>query len=209
MTQRAETRTTPRKAAQQSRSKGTVDTILRATARILVKDGYDRASTNKIAQTAGVSIGSLYQYFPSKEALVAALLNNHCDKILQICRDSALHSMHEPLEKATRTTIEALIKAHQVDPALHRVFLEQVPRVGGLVRLAEVDREIADIIKLYLDAHHHELRIKDTALASFIVVKAIEGVVHAVVLEQPDKLHQSATVDAMVDLVIRYLAKEK
>jgi len=66
-------RTNPRKIASQERSRATVDALVEATARILIKEGYDRASTNKIAAVAGVSIGSLYQYFPSKEALVAAV----------------------------------------------------------------------------------------------------------------------------------------
>ena len=68
------TRTAPRKKPKQERSQATVDAILVATARVLCETGYDRASTNRIALAAGVSVGSLYQYFPSKEALVAALV---------------------------------------------------------------------------------------------------------------------------------------
>ena len=64
----------PRKTASQKRSRFTVEALLDATARILMKEGFDRASTNEIAATAGVSVGSLYQYFPSKEALVAVLI---------------------------------------------------------------------------------------------------------------------------------------
>ena len=67
----------PRKSASQQRSRLTVDALLEATARVLMKEGYDRTSTNKIAAVAGVSIGSLYQYFPSKEALVAAVIDRH------------------------------------------------------------------------------------------------------------------------------------
>ena len=69
--------TSPRKSATQERSRATVDALLSATARVLVKEGYDRASTNKVAEAAGVSIGSLYQYFPSKEALVSAVIQRH------------------------------------------------------------------------------------------------------------------------------------
>src|SRR5665213_2578909 len=70
-------RTVPRKEPRQVRSLATVEAILLATARILTRDGYDHASTNKIADEAGVSVGSLYQYFPSKESLVAALIDRH------------------------------------------------------------------------------------------------------------------------------------
>src|SRR5262244_4119896 len=76
--------TNPRKQASQERSRATVDALIEATARLLVREGFDKASTNRIAQEAGVSIGSLYQYYPSKEALVAALLERHIDEIMQV-----------------------------------------------------------------------------------------------------------------------------
>ena len=69
--------TQPRKQAAQARSRATVDALIEATARILVKEGFDKASTNRIAAKAGVSVGSLYQYFPSKEALVVAVMERH------------------------------------------------------------------------------------------------------------------------------------
>ena len=74
--------TNPRKSASQKRSQATVQALLDATARVLTREGYDRASTNRIAATAGVSVGSLYQYFPNKEALVAALVARHNREML-------------------------------------------------------------------------------------------------------------------------------
>src|SRR5487761_943127 len=79
-------RTNPRKLASQERSRATVDALLEATTRVLIKEGYDRASTNRIAEVAGVSIGSLYQYFPSKEALVAAVIDRHTQEISEVTR---------------------------------------------------------------------------------------------------------------------------
>ena len=76
----------PRKLASQERSRATVDALLEATTRVLLKEGYDRASTNRIAEVAGVSIGSLYQYFPSKEALVAAVIDRHAQEISEVTR---------------------------------------------------------------------------------------------------------------------------
>ena len=81
--------TNPRKSASQERSRSTVDALLEATARVLVKEGYDRASTNRIAEVAGVSIGSLYQYFPNKEALVAAVIDRHTEQVSQVTRNAA------------------------------------------------------------------------------------------------------------------------
>src|SRR5215468_1795298 len=76
--------TNPRRRPRQARAQATVDAIIQATARVLIEDGYDRASTNRIAQAAGVSIGSLYQYFPSKEALVSALVDEHVSRMLSV-----------------------------------------------------------------------------------------------------------------------------
>src|SRR5215472_19289867 len=80
------TRTAPRKKPRQQRSQATVYAILDATARVLCTTGYDRASTNRIALAAGVSVGSLYQYFPSKEALVAALAEQHVEQMTNLVR---------------------------------------------------------------------------------------------------------------------------
>src|SRR5262244_3989532 len=124
--------TNPRKSACQERSRLTVDAILEATARVLRKEGYDRASTNKIAAVAGVGIGSLYQYFPSKEALVAGVVDRHAQELLQVARDSFLTAAAHPLETSLRELVAAGINAHRVDPKLHRVLAEEIPHTGRL-----------------------------------------------------------------------------
>ena len=89
--------TNPRKSASQERSRATVDALLEATARVLMKEGYDRASTNRIAEVAGVSIGSLYQYFPSKEALVAAVIDRHTQQVSQVTRNALVKVAARPI----------------------------------------------------------------------------------------------------------------
>src|SRR3954463_14779706 len=117
------TRTVPRKAPKQQRSKETVDVILAATARVLVKEGYDRASTNKIADAAGVSIGSLYQYFPTKEALVAAVIHRHMNEMMEVIQASFIRVASLPLAEAVRELVKVMIDAHRVEPKLHRVLV--------------------------------------------------------------------------------------
>src|SRR5215467_14516170 len=95
----AKTQTNPRRLASQQRSRLTVEALLEATARILVKDGYDCASTNRIAHVAGVSIGSLYQYFPSKEALVAAVIDRQTQETMQLARDALIKVAMQPVEE--------------------------------------------------------------------------------------------------------------
>jgi AcrR family transcriptional regulator len=146
-------RTVPRKKPRQERSQQTVDVILQAAARVLVRDGFDRTSTNRIAEEAGVSIGSLYQYFPSKEALVAALVERHTDEMLGKLEASLPELVALPLAQAARQVVELMLAAHAVDPKLHQVFVEQVPRVGRLDRLHEVERQTMALVRAWLDLH--------------------------------------------------------
>src|SRR5215469_8872305 len=92
--------TKPRKQASQERSRATVDALIEATARILVGEGFDKASTNRIAERAGVSVGSLYQYFPSKEALVAAVMERHNQQLTQVVRRALAEVAALPMEQA-------------------------------------------------------------------------------------------------------------
>ena len=123
--------TNRRKIASQERSRATVDALIEATARVLIKQGYDRASTNKIAAKAGVSIGSLYQYFPSKEALVAAVTERHTQELSQVVRNALRKVTARPIEIAARELVAAAIDAHRVDPKLRRILDEQFPGPGS------------------------------------------------------------------------------
>ncbi|MGC1965467.1 MAG: TetR/AcrR family transcriptional regulator, partial [Candidatus Acidiferrales bacterium] len=175
-------RTNPRKSASQERSRLTVSAILDATARILIREGYDRASTNKIAAVAGVSIGSLYQYFPSKEALVAAVSERHSHEMLELTRSTLVKVAARPIEVAAREFVSVAIDAHRVNPKLHRVLAEEVPRIGRLENVEAINRGVFALIRGYLDAHRDEIDVADLDLAAFILVTAVEALTHAAVL---------------------------
>ena len=202
-----DTRTKPRKSPAQQRSQLTVAALLKATAHILVKEGYESASTNRIAEAAGVSIGSLYQYFPSKEALVAAVVDRHMQEMMQLLRAAVDRVREQPVEVATRELVRVMIDAHRVDPRLHRVLVEQVPRVGRLENIRAIDREAYALIRAYLEAHRDELRVADLDVASFVCVATVEALTHAAVVNRPDVLSDKSGVftDEVTRLVVGYL----
>jgi AcrR family transcriptional regulator len=199
------TRTTPRKTAIQARSQATVETILRATAHILVREGYDTLSTNRVAERAGVSVGSLYQYFPNKASLVSALLHRHVDDMLATIVAEAPTLMTLRLEPAIRRFVELMIEAHRVDPALHRVFVEQMPRIGDLSRIESVQERGIALARAYLTLHAEEIRPCDLDLAAFMVVVTIEAVTHGAVLSKPELLARPELIDEATTLVVKYL----
>jgi AcrR family transcriptional regulator len=202
--------TNPRKSASQERSRLTVEALLEATARVLMKEGYDRASTNKIAAVAGVGIGSLYQYFPSKEALVAAVVERHMQEMLQVLRDALLKVAGRPIEVAARELVSVMFDAHRVNPKLHRVLAEQVPRIGRLENIEAIEREAYALVRGYLEAHRDELDIADADVAAFVCVTAVEALTHAAVVRRPESLTDEKAgrlVDDVTRLVVRYLRK--
>jgi AcrR family transcriptional regulator len=197
----------PRKSASQARSQATVEALLDATARILLREGYDRASTNRIATVAGVSIGSLYQYFPNKESLVAALVARHNRQILALLRDAMAAVASLDLEAAMRELIGAMVDAHRVDPELHRIFDEQVPRMGALAEIEVIKDETFAVVRAYLESRRHEIGVTDLDTATFICVTTVETLTHEIVIRPPvsRKVETIDFVDEVTRLLVGYL----
>jgi AcrR family transcriptional regulator len=203
MTARAE-ELIPRKQPKQFRSKVTVEAILDATARVVVKEGYDRTSTNRIARVAGVSIGSLYQYFPSKEALVMALLRRHCEQMLALLSESSEQLADAPLEIAVRTYVRGMLAAHAVEPELHQVLFTQALHLG-LEVVEGVQCAAREIVRGALERRRREILPEDLDLAAFVLVSAVEAVTHAAVLKRPEHLSSPALEEELCALILRYL----
>ncbi|EJN11336.1 transcriptional regulator [Bradyrhizobium sp. YR681] len=200
--------TKPRKNALQARSRATVDALVEATARILVRDGFEKTSTNRIAEIAGVSVGSLYQYFPSKEALVAAVIDRHNDEIMGLVRTTLVEVADLPVDKAVRKLVTVAIEAHRINPKLHRVLAEQIPRTGQLADVEAFNREIHTLVRAYLESRRKEMRKVDVDVATFICVSTIEAVAHNTVLDHAEVLSEKMVrtlVDETTKMVVGYL----
>jgi AcrR family transcriptional regulator len=196
----------PRRRPRQARAQATVDAIIQATARVLVEDGYDRASTNRIAQAAGVSIGSLYQYFPSKEALVAALVETHVDRMMEAVT-RILDTDHEPsdLHASADTLVRALISAYRVDPKLHHVLCQEVPKIGDLRRIYEFEQTLADVIRRHLQSLRHQIRHQNIDRAVFLLINAVPSVIRAAIEGDSEGTNDPALRADLTDMILRYL----
>lgn len=198
----------PRKEASQARSRATVDALVEATARILVRDGFDKASTNRIADEAGVSVGSLYQYYPSKEALVAAVIARHQRDLMAVAQAALADAGRLPLEAGVRRLVAAAVDGHRVDPKLHQVLSEQTPRAGALDGVEVFNSDYPALFKAYLEAHRDEIRPLDLDLAAFVCVTTIEALTHTAVLHRPELLPDAGAETLVAEatrLVLGYL----
>jgi AcrR family transcriptional regulator len=201
--------TRPRKAARQDRSQATVDAILEAAARLFAEGGLDAINTNQIAERAGVSIGSLYQYFPGKQAILGELIDRHSEQTitalaakLEEFADSGTRSIPAVL----REIVEILLEADTIDLNLHRVFLDKLPDAGRIEqRHGEIRRMTAAVRERLLEQRRGDLAVGDLDVAAVVLVHALEAVTNAVVFEFPDRLRDPRLVDEITALATRYL----
>lgn len=199
------TRFEPRKTPLQSRAEATVQALLDATAAELVSGGYDRMSTNKVARRAGVSIGSLYQYFPNKESLVVALRRRLVDREREQIRAAlAAHEGADLLEVAD-AAIRALIGVYLENPELHMVFATQVPAMSGLEPNWDGDKLVEAILRREIETRDEAAAPEDADHAAFILVHAIDGVIMRALLQRPAYLRSSTFIGKLAALAARLL----
>lgn len=195
----------PRKAPRQSRSQMTVNAILDATAHIFIANGYAKTNTNIIAEHAGVSIGSLYQYFPNKDALIEALHQRHVERMQKVVRQA----MKEPIDFKNRNSlfslIAAIVKAHLLEPELHLKFEEiktlkrWSPTDGS--DLGGIQQQLEHMISsLPKNAGHHSKK-----LSAFILMHTVHALVHAIAFKRPPDVSVKAMIEETVSMVERYL----
>ncbi|MCH8685530.1 TetR/AcrR family transcriptional regulator [Pedomonas mirosovicensis] len=181
--------TNPRKLPRQARARATVDMLLEATAQVLLNHGYEHATTARIADRAGVSIGSLYQYFPNKEALIAALIERHTERIVAAVAQALADPAAAPLEEGLRSLVRVGLDTHRIAPALHKILAEQVPRVGRMAEVMDTSRRITQLIEAYLCKHAAQLPPdRDPALEAQLLETTLEALCHMVVIQRPDLL---------------------
>ena len=196
----------PRKTPRQERARVTVDAIVEAAARILRSDGMHGLNTNRVAEQAGVSIGSLYQYFPNKQTLIAELRRQHFAAVRAEMGAALQAAASLPLEAATRLLIEASIRAHGIDPQLHRIIDTQGPQL----ELSEDDgsqHSARRAIEQLLLAHRANLRPGlDIALAARISYRLVESLTHSAVIDDPALLAHPHFVDELTRVLLRYVS---
>ncbi|WP_328768806.1 TetR/AcrR family transcriptional regulator [Devosia sediminis] len=175
-----------RKLPRQKRSQATVEAILTGAAQILAERGYERMTTAAVAERAGVSIGSLYQYFPDKVALASAVLDHSSDGFAA--------SFEAKLELGPATSllasIDAMIafarSAHKDAPAQHRALDELAARLGRTGKTREISARIAAMIEARLALHAEEIAadIPLSAAAALIQI-VLESVTHRALENHP------------------------
>lgn len=178
-----------------------VDDLLRATARVLVEEGWEAASTNRIAKVAGVSVGSLYQYFPNRDALVMAVARQHAGRMLAMLQ-AAAPSPEGPLEDIVAGLARAMFLAHRSEPELHQALTRHIFHVG-LGPYTDIQDTARGLVRLLLERHRARLVVKDLDTAAWMCVTTTEATIHAALLE--GRVDDLAIERELCAMLARYL----
>lgn len=191
----------PRRKPRQVRAELTRDRILTAAAHVFSEHGYAAGTTNRIAERARVSIGSLYQYFPNKDAILAELMVRHIDRGTWTHADR-LDLSPGSLESVVRALVRDAVDNHRDDPRLLRIMIEegQLSEELRATITRHGEQRVAEVRAVF--ARHPDVRVRDLDTAVDLVVFTVELNTHRLAaFEQPVDTFENE----LVDMVTRYL----
>jgi len=198
------TTTHQRRRPKQRRAHQTVDAVLDAVVRVLKREGFSAVTTNRVAEVAGVSIGSVYQYFPDKQAIFVALHQRHIDQIDRMVQTKLIEHAGSSLDELMRAMIEGMIDAHSTDPELYELLATEVPHRADGTRDFAV--RLHGAFRLALAARARELkRGRDLDKLVFVVANMVDSLCHAALFRRPARLSLAAAKAEVVRAVLAYL----
>jgi AcrR family transcriptional regulator len=196
-----------RAAPRQQRSRETYERVLDVAAEIFAEFGYAGTTTNKVAEAAGISIGTLYHYIPDKDALLYSLAERHLasgtDSIVSVF--VRLRSEQPALEDSLRAVIEMIVGMHVNEPHLHYLLYDSAPRSEELQkRLREADTAMADEVAWHLE--RLEVAGEHRRLVAALLVTGVEAQVHRAILNPVEPVTPEVLIETLTALWTQALA---
>jgi AcrR family transcriptional regulator len=182
-----------------------VERIVAAGRQVLVEQGYDALSTNRVAATAGISPGSLYQYFPDKAAILDVVIDRYWDEVAERVAAALADRVGDLGPGMVRATVDALVTALEHDEALLRVVTEELPMLRSRERRAALERRVGELATTYLAARPETSSRPDPARTAWVIVLVAESLAVRWVLDRPP-LSREQLLEEVTALVGGYLA---
>lgn len=167
-----------RKTPVQARSAATVDAMLEAAVQVLVDHGMERLTTTRVAERAGVSVGTLYQYYPNKQALLAAVLERHLLQVVESVERVCAAQRGQPVRAMLRALVDSFIDAKMARVEASRALYAVSSRLEGAALVAKLGLRSQAAVSAML-ATASDLSIRDADMASFVLLNAAIGPVQA------------------------------
>src|SRR5689334_13925615 len=199
-----------RKQPRQARSRATVTAVLDAMIRILDREGPDAATTTRVAEVAGISIGTLYQYFSHRDAILDALQDREFERAMELMQRILGEASTKGLaEDVAREVIRGLLTLYAEAPGLHRVLALEGLRVTPAHRVHAFDLRVVGVIRHFLSESSDPIRRKNLDAAAFVVFQSVRASMLARMLEAPPGIDDDTLTEELTDLMLRYLVDER
>jgi AcrR family transcriptional regulator len=193
-----------RRRPQQPRAHATVNAVLDPVARVLKRKGAAGVTTNRIAELAGVSIGSVYQYFPDKLSIFVALRERHVEQMARLVEGKLVELAKSDLESLITGLVDAMLEAHTLDPGLHELLLSQLPRDGG--DHGGFGSRVKNVFRLAVSSHADDFEEPlPLERIAFVLSQIVEALAHGAVLRRPASLSLAVAKEESVRAVLAYL----
>jgi AcrR family transcriptional regulator len=203
---KARARSTARKAPQQSRSRVTVESILDGAIRVLEQEGSLALTTTRIAEAAGVSVGTLYQYFPNRKSILDALQEREFQRTLTVMQQVMVESPASSTDELARAVIRGLFRLYGAAPELHRVLvIEGLAGDHAPEQVKAFDLRMVSLVRSVLNGARLQCRRKNVDAAAFVAYQSVRASMMAHLLEAPAGIDEQTLTDELADLLHRYL----
>lgn len=194
----------PRKTPRQKRAQTTVECIVQATEELVRQQGFAQIGTRQIAERAGVSIGSLYQYFPTYESILLSWYESVATAAARKMKIATVDVIDKDLESSIRITLRALLHVYE-DHALVLIRMPaEVPEIARAISSSSFEQLNRAVMRLYFN-QHHEFSPRDTDRHIFFIECVITSVLRRYVVERPRFLTRNAVLGQLSRLVGAYL----
>jgi AcrR family transcriptional regulator len=197
----------PRKQPRQARSQVTVDAVFDATIQVLLSDGHQRLTTTRVADRAGVSVGTLYQYYPNKQALLYAVLQRHLIRVGDRVEAAARATHHAPLGVMVASVVEAFVcaKTERIDEA--RALYGVASEVDSVELVKSIGKRNRAAISAMLETAS-DARFDDLELTTLMFSAAMAGPCRAMLESGAPRRMLRALLEQVKSLCLAYLERE-
>jgi AcrR family transcriptional regulator len=193
-----------RNQPQQPRSRATVSVILDAAIRVLDREGLEALTTSRVAEVAGVSVGTLYQYFAHRDAIIDALQDRELERAGQMLERVLKNPNNASDREVASAVLAELLKLYRAAPALHRVLAVDGLRYTTPERVLAFDARSVALVKAFLNMAGPRIRQTNLEAAAFVIYQSVRATMLSYLLEAPAGVSDDVIVAEVTELIVRY-----
>lgn len=194
----------PRKQPAQRRSAFTVEAILEACIQVLIAEGKEGLTTTKVAERAGVSVGTLYQYFTDKNSLLAAVMCNHLNEVAEKVEQACQLNSGQPATLAVKAIVGAFFSAKMSQAEVSRALYLIAPELEGEAEVVKLSLKMQSVIKSLLETIP-DIQLEDIEATTFLLTTSLLGPVQTLLAYNAPAQFIDQIEDQAARMLTRYL----